>query len=471
MRLIPLSLLFLMLVTFLTSCSNEAKERNLKEKFNQYANQNQQVIFSGKINIKDILQNADYQHIPKLNNLISKEILEFNQGIHIDSGIYFSVEGLLDHEGNPLEVHVFATLKNKDSIQDKIASLGLMLEHGKNLDYALGNSYGVGIQGNVVVFHFQKQGAITQNQFSTIFQRLNQVKALAINNQSFTKGTIELHTHIDHIYELYKQNHAISLDKIKLKEVEQLLKNATLTTTLTFEGGGITIKTKHHFSESLKKRMIFDSHAANSLGSLAKGNVTLGVSMHLDPMKIQTLIEDFNPDFFEELGQTHGNIAFGMLALGNRPVSNLLGGQLTLLYYGEDNSHSAYIALGDEGKSISHLMHSFFSTNPLYNLNIHEKAVVATSKTHVISQQQLILPVFANDFGTHGFDLFMDVTEYNSKQPVLVSEYPFLNVISWVKITATNEGSTIRIQGKDSEQGILKQVVDLYVEQIKKQFN
>ncbi len=470
MRLIPISLLFLVLVTFLTSCSDEAKERSLSEKFAHYSTQNQQVIFSGKLNIKDILKNADYQHIPKLNTLISKELLAFNHGIHVDSGICFTVEGLLNSGENPYEVNVFATLKNKDSIQDKIASLGLLMEHGKNIDFALGTGYGVAIQGNVVLFHFQEQGTITQQQFTTIFKELNEDTAPTLSHEPTETGAIELHTHLDHIYGLYKQSNAITLDKLKQKEVDQLLHNATINTTINFEAGGITIDTKHNFSESLKKRMMFDAHSNQSLASLAKGNATLGVSMHLDPMKIQTFIEDFNPEFFKQLGQTQGNIALGMMALGNRPVTNLFGGQLTFLYYGEHDSHSAYIALGDEGKTISNLVRSFFSNNPLYSLNIHEKAIVATSKTHINSQQDVILPNFAKDFGTHGLDFFMDVTDYNAKQPALVGEYPFLNVISWVKITATNEGSTIRIQGKDKSKGILKQVVDIYIGLIKANF-
>ncbi len=467
MRLIPISLLFLVLITFLTSCSDEANERSLSEKFADYSTQNQQVIFSGRLNIKDILKNADYQHIPKLNNLISKELLAFNQGIYVDSGICFTVEGLFNSDGTPSEINVFATLKNKDSIQDKIASLGLLLEHGKNIDFALGTGYGVAIQANVVLFHFQEQGTITQQQFTTIFKDLNEESTPIASHEPTETGAIELLTHLDHIYELYKQSNAITLDKLQQKEVDQLLQDATLNTTIRFEAGGITINTKHHFSESLKKRMLFDTQTSQSISSLAKGNATLGVSMHLNPMNIQTFVEDFNPEFFEQLGQTQGNIALGMMALGNRPVTNLLGGQLAFLYFGEHDSHSAYIALGDEGKTISNLARSFFSKNPLYTLNIHEKAIIATSKSHIASHQEVILPTFAKDFGTHGLDFFMDVAAYNAKQPALVGEYPFLNVISWVKITATNEGSTIRIQGKDKSKGILKQVVDIYVGLIK----
>ena len=101
MRLIPLSLLILFSIALLTSCTDEKKKHSLLEKFSVYANQNQAVIFSGKVYLNTILENADYQHIPKINTLISSEIKAFNQSIFLDSGIYFSVVGLLNKTGMP----------------------------------------------------------------------------------------------------------------------------------------------------------------------------------------------------------------------------------------------------------------------------------------------------------------------------------------------------------------------------------
>ena len=470
MRLIPVSLTLLVLFSFVTSCSEVTKERSLNEKFTAYANHNHSVIISGNVKVQAFLDNADFKHIPKLNNLISKELTAFKQGIYLDSGLYFSIEGLLGSQGNPSEVNVFAPLKNKDSIREKIASLGLLLEHGKNLDYALGPNFGIGIQENVVLFHYQEQGTITSKTFSSIFQRLNKKARNNVSNMT-TNDALRISTHLDHIYKLYQKNNAITLDKLKQKEVEKLLSNAKLSTTLTFEKGGITINTKHQFSENLKKRMIFDASSNTNYAKLAHGKATLGLSMHLDPLKIQTMLEDFNPEFFEQLGAMQGNIALGILAMGDRPVSNLLGGQLAFVYYGSDDSHSAYLTLGDEGRSISNLTRSFFSNNPMYNLIIHEKEIAATSKNHTSNRTNLILPRFANDFGSHGIDFFFDIHNFNQNQPTLVDEYPFLRVISWIKITATNDGSTIRIQGNHPNKGILKQVVDAYIELIKSEIS
>jgi hypothetical protein len=468
MRLIPTSILFLLFITFFSACSEEKKERSLNEKFTSYSNQNESVIFSGKIYLNNILENADYQHIPKINKLISSELESFKQGIYIDSGVYFSVEGLLQSNGKPSKMHLFATLKNKDSIHTKIASLGLLLEHSKNLDYAIGPNFSIGIQDDIVLLQYQEKGSITVNDFNKLFQELNK-KSISISDriQNEKSSAIQITTHLEHIYQLYNKNLGVKLGEIKQKEIKTLLNDASLSTTLKFESGGITIDTKHNFSAALKNRLFFNESSINTLSKLAPGKATAGISTHIYPLKVQTLLEDFSPDFFQQVASMHGNIALGMMALGNRPITNLFGGQLAFMYFGASDSRSFYLTLGDKGKSISDLTRSFFDTNPLYTLNIREKEISAISKNHVSKIQRLSLPNFAKDFGTHGIDCFMDITDYTSTQPSFLEEYPFLEAISWVKVSVSNEGSTIRIQGKDAEIGILKQITNVYLNKIR----
>jgi len=61
----------------------------------------------------------------------------------------------------------------------------------------------------------------------------------------------------------------------------------------------------------------------------------------------------------------------------------------------------------------------------------------------------------------------MDVQDYNAKQPLMEETYPFLEAISWIKISASNDGSMIRIQGKDAKIGILKQIGNVYLNKIR----
>ena len=468
MRLIPISLFLLLSFGLFTACSEETKERTLGAKFTTYSYQNEAVIFSGKVYLNTILENADYQHIPKINTLISSELKAFNQSIHIDSGVYFSVEGLLNKKGIPSVFNVFANIKNKESMHKKIASLGLLLEHTKHLDYAIGPKYSIGIQDDILIIRYQEQGEISVNHLHKLFKHLNKEDGTrsALLKQD-NKLAIQWTTHLEHIYQLYAKNFNIHLDDLKRKEIESLLKEAKLSSTLTFESGGISINTEHHFSTALKNRLFFEKSTANSLSTLSTGKATLGMSMQFNPLKIQTLVEDFIPDFSDHISEIHGNFALGMMALGNRPVTNLLGGQLALIYFGESDSHSFHVTLGDAGKSISNLTQSFFSANPLYYLKINEKEIVGIGKNHVSKHQELLIPSFAKDFGTHGIDFFMDLNEYNARQLALVDTYPFLEAISWIKISVRNDGSKIRIQGKNPEIGILKQVSDVYIGKIK----
>ena len=468
MRLIPLSLFLLLSIGLFTACSEKTKERTLGAKFTAYSNQNEAVIFSGKLYLNSILANADYKQIPKINKLISSELNAFNQGIYLDSGVYFSIEGLLQPSGKPSVIHVFATVKNKDSIHEKIASLGLLLEHTKDLDYAIGPNFSIGIQNDIVILRYQEQGAITAHHFTRLFNQLNKKENTTNHAITADKSTaIQFTTHLAHMYHLYAKNAGLQLTEIQQKEIKTLLTGATLTSAFKFASGGITIQTTHHFSSALKKRLFFENATTTNVSKLAPGKATSGISMHFNPLKVQTLLEDFSPDLLQKLVSTNGNLTLALVALGNRPVTNLFGGEIAFMYYGSSASHSFHLTLGDQGKTISDLTRSFFGSNPLYALSINKKEISAIGKNHNSPLPRLELPGFAHDFGTHGIDCFVDIAHYTASQPVSVQAYPFLEAISWVKISVNNEGSTIRIQGKDTKIGILKQISNVYLNKIR----
>ena len=175
------------------------------------------------------------------------------------------------------------------------------------------------------------------------------------------------------------------------------------------------------------------------------------------------------PDFFEQLRNIQGNIALGMMIAGERPISNVFGGKIAFVYFGNDASKSVYVSLGEQGKMIADLSRSFLSDNSMYTLNVHDKFLAGTSIGHVNNHLKLEIPTFATDFGENGIDGFVNMKELTTHEPDLLAEYPFLQSISWVKLSANIDGSTIRIQGKNKRYGILKQVADVYLELIKKQ--
>jgi hypothetical protein len=462
MRLIHLAFCFSLFLTLLSSCSDQKETTSLNSKFTAYTKENKQVVFSGKIDVEAILENADYSHIPKLNALIGNELMEFKKGIILDSGVYFTTEGLLTTDGEPEILNLFAFVKNQDSLRDKIASLGMMVEQTNNLDFAIGNKYSIGFQNDIVVFHFQKNGVPSSKELKSIFQPFAK-KSTEINPLYTTsQKALIVETHLDHLYALYAKQENILLNEQQQKEINSLLEHARLQSSLSFSDGGISIATKHLFSEALKKRMIFkEDKAASSLSSFAKGNASAGFTMHMDPLKIQTFIEDFYPTFFQQLGEWNSSISFGLFALGNRPITNLLGGKLGIIHYATD-SQSGYLELGEQGKNLSGLAKSFLPNNTAFRFNISPSQISATSSNHQASKQ-LILPTYAKGFGQHGIDLFIDIQDLLKQSPSLGEENAYLAVISYMTFRMDNNGSSLRIQGKDTKKGILKQVVDKYI--------
>jgi hypothetical protein len=463
MRLIHFSFILSLSILFFFSCSEKKQEIPFSEKFTNYIESNKEVIFSGKVDIQAFLRDADYSHIPKLNALIASELQAFKKGIYLDSGIYFTVEGLLSSDGIPNKLLVFATVKNNDSIRDEISSLGLMLEHTNNMDMAIGEKFSVGIQNNVVLFYFNKQAQVSVQQMAKVFNQLSRVNTKKISSKKTPTGALVLRTHLNHLYTLYAKEVNIQLDALKKKEVNTLFQDSYLQSTLTFSGGGITVKTQHHFSESLQKRMIFNSkNDLNPKHVFPYGKANIGLSLQFDPLKIQTFIEDFIPHLFEQISASNSNLSFALFALGDNPITNLLGGKLGYLYFASDDSHAAFLEFGEHGKNIAGFARTFLSSNPDYRFSISDSQLLAHTKNHLVSSS-LQLPNYANTFGKNSIDFFVDFNAILQHNVNLQETYPFLNALDYMTFTANREGSVLRIQAKNRQKGILQQEIEMYI--------
>ena len=60
----------LLALIILISCSKSNENKNAKEILSSYLKDNKEVLAFGKVDIKSILQKADYKSVPKVNVLL-----------------------------------------------------------------------------------------------------------------------------------------------------------------------------------------------------------------------------------------------------------------------------------------------------------------------------------------------------------------------------------------------------------------
>ncbi|MES2587536.1 MAG: hypothetical protein V4622_01070 [Bacteroidota bacterium] len=467
--------LALILTVFIVSCSNDTNNRTSSEYLSAYMKDNKNVVLFGKIDIKQILEKADYKNIPKVSVLLVNEMKQFENCVDLSKGIHFAMEGPFEEDGTPSNLLAFAKVKNQDSLVDKITSLGLMMQESGDMKFAQDNDVSIGIKEHLAIFVTKKGNYDGKKALNDAFDKtendLSSGKTEQILNQ---KGDILIGVNMQNLYESSNTSLA-KLPKNKRKEFEDLINDSYVQSSISFENGQAIFQTKNLFSQALMKRMFFNEDAqATILTKLGKGNARLGLAMNMDMSKMEHFLDDFAPDFKDGITKANFQMQMAVATLGDKPLTNLLSGKIGLVMVGDmmrDGSlvpeANIHIGLGNKGKDVSEMLKAFFPENQgVYGMDLmlNEKEITLSSGKS--TSNKLTIPAFASQFGKKGFTAFINFEGMNLKSMDLDDGAKALYALQYVFIEADNQGSKMIVKGKKANVNILKQIVDVYIEDL-----
>jgi len=147
-----LSLLTLITAMFIAiSCSKDSKNKTASEFLSSYMKDNKNVVVFGKMDMKSILEKADYKNIPKVSVLLNSEMKDYENSVDLSQGINFALEGPFEKDGTPSRLVAFVRVKNADSLASKIGSLGMMMEKSGDMKFSQDNDVSIGIKENLAI--------------------------------------------------------------------------------------------------------------------------------------------------------------------------------------------------------------------------------------------------------------------------------------------------------------------------------
>jgi hypothetical protein len=472
-----LLLLNVVLIFTIVSCSKDVKNRTSAEYLSAYMKDNKNVVLFGKIDIKQILEKADYKNIPKVSVLLKSEMSQFEKAVDLNQSIHFAMEGPFEKDGTPANLIAFMRVNNADSLASKISSFGLMMEKEGEMKYTQENDLSVGIKENIAIVITRKGKYDGKKALLEAFTKAeNDLSEGKVDQILAKKGDITMGVSLQNLYA--SSNTSLSnLSATKKKEFEALVNDSYLQSSISFETGQAVIESQNLFSSELMNRMFMKEDAAASIISkLGKGNARLGIAMNFDMQKMETFLDDFAPEFKKELTSSNMQMQLFSSTLGDKPLTNLFGGKLGLVMVGDmmrDGSlvpeANIYMQLGNKGKEVSEMMKSFFPAgSDVFGMKsvISEKEVLISSGKSTNSK--LVIPQFANQFGKSGFTAFMNFDGMDVKSMDLDDELKFIYAIQNITVSMDNAGSKMVIKGKNQKQNILKQMMDIYVKDLEK---
>ncbi|MFN5415842.1 MAG: hypothetical protein ACK5B9_02220 [Flavobacteriia bacterium] len=465
---------FLAAITFallITSCSGDLEDRTASEFLSAYMKDNKNVVLFGKVDAKQILEKAEYKSIPKLSVLLKSEMKQYESALELNDGVCFAMEGPFDQNGNPAQLLAFVKVRNADSLASKVSSLGLPVQVSGDLEFVQENEVTIGIKENLAIVITKSGKYDGKAALAEAFKKAEQdVSEGKVDQILAEKGDILMGASFENLY----ASSNTSLNKLnaqKKQEFEALVKDSYLQATVSFEKGQAVMEMKNLFSNELMNRMFMkEDPSASILAKLGKGNARVGLAMNLDMNKMETFLEDFAPNYKQDLIDGDFSLQMAASVLGDKPFTNLLSGKLGFVMTGNPTADGSFvpetnihIGLGKKGNEVKDMVLGFFPSDGVFGMKVQANAKEINVSSGNTSAAKLLIPGFANSFGKKGATAFVNFDGLDMKSFDLDEGGKFVYALQNILLTADNNGAKMIVKGKKANQNILKQIVDVYI--------
>lgn len=456
----------------LAACSGK-DERPVAEAVSAFIKGNENVVSFGSLDLQSILNKAEYKSIPKIGNLIQERL---GNVLNTKSPIYYVLEGPFDKNGNPASTYAFFDLTSKDSLVELLGSSGLYMEESGEMKYNLNGDISIGIRGKLAILVTRKEDYDGKKVLEAAFEKTTGDVAGGTTDKLLAKkNDVNLNVYLENLYGTSNTSLA-SLSEAKQKEIKSMMDDSYIHSDINFENGKMVFTSENIFSEALQKRMFFKQDGqANVLGKLGKGKACLGIASNFDMSKVESIIDDFAPELKDKLFSARAETALAAMILGDNPLTKVFSGVAGIVVVGDPRMTgftpevNFNLGLGSEGKPFLTAAASASSFGKRFSYVITDTDLIASSPNAGAGQSTLIIPSCGNNFGKDGITAFADFEDMDLKSFGLPMKYKYVGIMKNITFKMNNKGSELVINALDPNKNILKQLVDLYIQDIEKQ--
>lgn len=466
---------FLVFILLIASCGNK-KDSVLIDSVSSFVQDNEKIVSFGSVDYNSILDKAEYNSIPKLNKILESELKRLGNSIDTKQPVYFALEGPLDSRGNPAAFYAFFDLVNADSLAERLSSSGLFIESDGDMKYSADGDLAIGAKGNLAILITKNEKYDGKLALQDAFKKAAQKKdADKINKLLKKDGDLVFSVNLENLYS--SSNTDLSkLDENKKKELNAMMKNSFIQTTLDFEKGKIVLKSDNDFSDALQNRMVFNDKSNVKIeDKLGTGQAKIGLAFDFNMVKLESFIDDFAPELKKTILGNKPEAAIALMVLGDNPMTKIFSGYGGGVIVGSPGMGSFVpdmnfnLGVGKEGQGILELLLSQSKTEYVYTVT--KTDVIAKTVDAGKESNTLLMPSCAKDFGKGGITGFIDVKGLNVQAFGLPSKFNAVNLIESITFEYNNKGGELIINFINKDQNVLKQTIDLYLKDIEQTIN
>lgn len=465
---------------FLAACSKDEVKREMDEYLSAYLNDNKEVVAFGKAHINTILEKADYASVDMLNVVVGSEIDTYNNFIDAKGPVYYAAHGPLNHDGTPEKVVLFVQVKNKEELKNHLQSeMSFDLNEANGFEYTSSGDMTLGFKQHLAVIVLQANNPDEVKSLTDAFKRAEGELSTGKVAELIASGSgdIQMGVSLSNLYGTASGD-LKDAPKEQQKELEQMLKDGYVKSSVRFEDGKAVIEMKNLFSKELESKMFLAGNdKAPILKELGAGTPRMGFSINMDVKKMESLANELSPNAINKgLGNQYLLVK---LATGASELSDLWDGKLGLLMFGEPDASgaftpeiNAFVGVKEKGREGLNKFEEYGGASLMPGVpafTLEENGVSILSKP-AAEGNTLTLPKGAENFGKSGINFFLNLEGLNPDDVAEMFEKEELSIIlkvaKFVSFEYDNTGGKLVITAKDGKENVLKQAMNEAVKEL-----
>lgn len=476
----------LVALLFLAACSPNEEKRDMNVHLSAYLNDNTEVVAFGKANINTILEKADYASIDMLNMVLGSEIERYQSFIDVKGPIYYAAHGPLDKDGSPEKIVLFIRVKDQVALKDYLQSeMSFDLNEAKGFEYASSGDMVLGFKQHLAVIIIQPNNKNEVESLKDAFKRADGKESTGTIAEMLKSnvGDIQMGVSLANLYGTASGD-LKNAPKDQQKELEKMLKNGFVNTTVKFENGRAVIEMKNMFSKELESKMFLDGNSsAPILKELGAGTPRMGFSVNMDVQKMESLANELSPNAISKgLGAQYLIIK---MATGSKELNDIWDGKVGMVMFGEPDASgaftpevNAYIGVRPKGReALSKFEEMTGGATQIPGLppfTVQDKGISIMSKP-VKGNDKLNLPKGAENFGKSGINFFLNLEGLNPDDVAEMFDMEELKIVlkvaKFISFEYNNGGGKLIITAKDGKENVLKQALTEAMKEISGKMN
>lgn len=459
-------ILFSLSALFLLAACSSNKNRAINDDVAAFVESNENITLFGSINVKEILAKADYKNIDKAGKLIDKELKTIQAILNFDTPVYFALEGTVDATGNIGLIYAFAEVKDKEKLTINLQQRGFSMDKGKEFNFHESGDVAFAVTDKRAVF-ITKKGLIGgKKMIEQALKDLNEDtpknKVAEILSQ---KGDIVFGADLEASF--LGSMSQLKMEKDKEAELKAMLADCYSQSIVSFEKGKIEMKMNNFLSKEIKEWMFLGNNSSTILADLGSGKPRAGIIMDLNMKKVQAFINKFAPNALGELSEIGGGqVQMAMALAGDDGLAGLWTGKMGIVMLGEIEEGGSFkpefnfnVGLG---KGALSLTKSFLNSmkESMAKLDLKGTNLVGSSSALYANKGKLVLPLGCENFSKKPISGFVNFNGLDMSGFDLEEGQAFAEMLDYAYFEMDMDGSYFILKSKNSQQNILKSMVD-----------